>query len=113
MRDITRSEKEKKKYYLPALYSKFPSKLWPPVPALDHGLHLLGLDHAAVGLSQLGEGRLDVRLLHTSGAVSGRWRSTLIPHLNPPASVLHQDCTVAEFLGVERRRGCTRTEECN
>ena len=88
----------------PALYSKLVSELWPPVPALNHGLHLLGRDHAPVGLSQLGEGRLDVRFLHTSGAESGRERL----HLDPPAGVLHKDCPVAQLLGVERRRGCMR-----
>ena len=72
---------------LTTLQGQLDAQLWPPVPALDHGLHLTGLDHAGPLSLQTLEGVLDVLVV------------------DAPAAVVNEDRPEAEFIGVMRSGG--------
>ena len=72
---------------LTTLQCQLDPQLRPPVPALDHGLHLTGLDHTGPLRLESLEGVLDVLVV------------------DAPAAVVNQDGPEAELIGVVRCGG--------
>ena len=67
---------------LPTLQGQLDPEVRPPVPALHHGLHLAGLDHAGPLCPQPLEGSLDVVVV------------------DAPAAVVNEDRPEAQLIGV-------------
>ena len=72
---------------LTTLQCQLDPQLGPPVLALDHGLHLAGLNHTGPLSLQSLEGVLDVLVV------------------DAPAAVVNEDRPEAEFIGVMRSGG--------